>query len=240
MKLKYHFSIVPTFCVVTLFPILVGLGFWQLERAQTRKDILNLYQDRFHAPRVTIGSAIESPAELEYRQTEATGSWDPEHEFLLDNRVLNGQAGFHVITPLVFRGNQSAVLVNRGWIPGVADRSQLPQFERPHGETTITGTAIIPPVDVFVLKAAPPLIPNEWQMIWQVLDLERFEQAVPYRIQGVVIRLDPSHPDGFERGWPPPDDHWIKRHEAYAFQWFALAATLLVIYFAIVFRPRKK
>ena len=239
MKLQFQFRIIPTLATVALFPSLIGLGFWQLDRAQQKTEISTLYQQRSDAPAVVIGSVVESPQELEFRRLKATGTWDAQHEFLLDNRVRRGQPGFHVITPLIFRGGQSAVLVNRGWIPGSPDRSQLPKIEPLSGDANLTGLAIIPPADTFVLKQEFPVQTGEWPLIWQTLDIKRFSDAVPYEIQGVVIQLDDDHPAGFERQWPPPDNVWIARHRAYAFQWFALSATLLVIYFLLTFRPRR-
>ena len=131
------------------------------------------------------------------------------------------------------------MLVNRGWIPGSPDRSQLPKIEPLSGDTSLTGLAIIPPVNTFVLKQESPVQTGEWPLIWQTLDIKRFSDAVSYEIQGVVIQLDNDHPAGFERQWPPPDNVWITRHRAYAFQWFALSATLLVIYFLLTLRPRR-
>lgn len=239
MKLDFRFRFLPTLCTLALLPALMGLAFWQLDRAEQKTQIQSLYQSRANVPPISIGATVESPQELEYHRLKASGVWDTKFEFLLDNRIRNSQAGFHVITPLVFRGGQAAVLVNRGWIPGVPDRSQLPPVKSVSGESTVTGTAIIPPSNPFVLQDPPPIQPGEWSRIWQTLDLERFGNAVPYQVQGIVILLDDTHPDGFERAWPPPDSSWIARHKAYAFQWFALSATLLVIYFLLAFRPRR-
>ncbi len=239
MKIQFQFRIIPTAGTIALLPILIGLGFWQLDRAQQKTEIQELYLSRIKTPPIVIGSAIEAPEELEYHRLRATGTWDGRYEFLLDNRVRRGQPGFHVITPLVFRGDHSSVLVNRGWIPGNLDRSRVPVIEPLDGPTTVTGIAVIPPADVFVLKDPQPIQPNDWQPIWQTIDLDRFASAVPYEVQGIVIQLDDEHPAGFERQWPPPDESWIARHRAYAFQWFALSATLLVIYLLLTFRPRR-
>ena len=103
----------------------------------------------------------------------------------------------------------------------------------------IVGVAVIPPEYTFTLKDDGPLDEIS-SPVWQVLDLQRFEDAAPYPVQKFVIQLDPSIPGGFERQWKPPSDEWIFRHKAYAFQWFALCAALLVIYFLLAFRPHKE
>jgi surfeit locus 1 family protein len=45
-----------------------------------------------------------------------------------------------------------------------------------------------------------------------------------------LVLLDPGEPDGYVRQWSAPGFPPM-RHIAYAVQWFALALTLLVIYF---------
>ena len=238
MKIVFRPKLIPTVATIVIAPILAGLGLWQSDRAQQKLNILQLYESRLESPPITVGASLESAPLIEYRQVKASGQWDPDHEFYLDNRVLNGRAGFDVITPLKFKGARTAVLVNRGWIPASADRSISPHTKRLEGETLISGTAVIPPEDAFMLKPEPPLS-DGWQTVWQTLDLARFESGVDYRIQGFVIRLHENHADGFERAWAPPQNEWIYRHKAYAFQWYALCAALLVIYFLFAFRPQK-
>ena len=38
-------------------------------------------------------------------------------KFLLDNRVHQERAGYHVLTPFRADGAEAVVLVNRGWVP---------------------------------------------------------------------------------------------------------------------------
>ena len=239
MKVTFRPRLIPTIATIAIAPILFALGLWQTDRAEQRTVTLDLYLSRINSPPIHIGTALEAPGEIEYRQVKTSGTWDQGREFFLDNQVLDGRAGFHVITPLILKGGSAGILVNRGWIVAAADRSILPQTEPITGGVELSGTAVIPPDDAFTLKDDEPL--NEASSpVWQVLDLKRFSDASPYPVQQFVIRLDPSHPDGFERRWKPPSDEWIFRHKAYAFQWFALCAALLVIYFIFAFRPNKE
>ncbi len=237
MSVVFRPRLIPTLATAIIAPIFAVLGMWQTDRAAQKTAIQQLYESRLEAPPITIGAAIENAPLMQYRQVHARGVWDSEHEFYLDNRIHSGQAGLHVITPLRFAGARTAVLVNRGWIPAPADRSIEPRAQLAAGTAQISGVAVIPPPDPFVLKAAEPLT-EDWEKVWQTLDLDRFESAVDYRLQGFVVRLDATHADGFGPAWSPPSDDWIYRHKAYAFQWYALCAALLVIYFAFTFRPR--
>lgn len=239
MKISFRPRLVPTLCTIALAPVLIGLGLWQTDRAEQKSVALDRYLARINAPPLTVGASVEANTEIEYRQVHASGTWDQSREFFLDNRVLNRRAGFHVITPLLFKGSATGVLINRGWIEAAADRTIMPVTDPVQGSVELTGVAVIPPEYTFTLKDDGPL--NDFSSpIWQALDLKRFSDAAPYTIQQFVIQLDPTHPDGFERQWNPPNDEWISRHKAYAFQWFALCATLLVIYFLLAFRPHKE
>ena len=73
--------------------------------------------------------------------------------------------------------------------------------------------------------------------IWQNLTVERYRQAFPIAIQPFVIRQDSELDDGLVREWEPPD-FGIDKHYGYAFQWFALAATLFGFYAVTQFGPR--
>ena len=238
MKVSFRPKWLPTLATIILAPMLAGLGFWQLDRSEQKSTSLQLYQTRAQSPAVTIGAALEAPGEIEYRQVRTDGVWDQSREFFLDNQILDGRPGYHVITPILLKGSNTAVLVNRGWIPAAADRSILPETADLAGESELSGIAVIPPQDTFMLKDEEPLV-DRWLPIWQTLDLARFSDNAPYPVQAFVILLDPAHTDGYERQWKPPTDEWIYRHQAYAFQWFALCAALLVIYFLFAFRPRQ-
>ncbi len=239
MKVKFRPRPVPTMCTLILAPILIGLGLWQTDRAEQRTATLELYTSRIHSPPITIGTTLEAPGEIEYRQVRTSGTWDQSREFFLDNQVSNRRAGFHVITPVLLKGGTTAVLVNRGWILAAADRSILPVTEPLTGTAEISGVAVIPAKNTFTLEDDGPLDENS-SPVWQVLDIQRFEDSSPYSLQKFVIRLDPEMAGGFKREWKPPSDEWIFRHKAYAFQWFALCAVLLVIYFLLAFRPHKE
>jgi cytochrome oxidase assembly protein ShyY1 len=65
--------------------------------------------------------------------------------------------------------------------------------------------------------------------IWQNLMVERYRRAMPISIQPFVILQNSALDDGLVREWDPPD-FGIERHYGYAFQWFGLAATIVVFY----------
>jgi len=59
-------------------------------------------------------------------QLEVQGVFDDAHTILLDNRVMNGVAGYHVLSPLRIAGSELAILVNRGWLAAGRSRERIP------------------------------------------------------------------------------------------------------------------
>ncbi|MFQ5937963.1 MAG: SURF1 family protein [Acidiferrobacterales bacterium] len=235
----YRPKFIPTLAVVILLPVLVGLGFWQLDRAQQKRAIQAEYDTRSSDARIEIGSRQQYAEDLRFYRVIAHGAYEPDYQVLIDNRVLHGRVGYHVITPLRIRHSEVRVLVNRGWVPMGRTRDDLPAAGAPTGMQEIKGIATVPRAQVFMLAEPAPLT-GRWQKVWQHMDMRRYAEAVPFPIQPVVILLDPDSPaGGFLREWARLDAG-IAVHQGYAFQWFALAAALLVIYIVLTVRAAKR
>lgn len=234
---RFRPALIPTLVTLILFPILVGLGFWQLDRAQQKRAIQAEYDARSNESPVNIGPLLQDAETLRFYRVMAKGSYEPDYQVLIDNRIQDGRVGYYVITPLRIQGSDMRVLVNRGWVPLGASRQDLPKIETPTGSQAVTGVATVPSARVFQL-AEPAPITDEWQIVWQHMDMKRYESAVPFSIQPVVILLDPdSSTGGFDRQWMRLDAG-IAVHQGYAFQWFMLAVALLVIYVVVNLRLR--
>ena len=116
------------------------------------------------------------------------------------------------------------VLVNRGWIAANPERSVLPAVQTPEETVEITGLATVPGKRFLELTSQV----TEGK-VWQNLTLERYRQAVKIPLQPVVIQQESPLDDGLAREWERPD-LGVDKHYGYAFQWLALALTLLVFY----------
>ena len=69
------------------------------------------------------------------------GQFLPERTLYLDNRVLQGRAGYNVVTPLQMGPDGPLVLVNRGWIAVGQTRAVLPAVPVPQGPVQVEGMA---------------------------------------------------------------------------------------------------
>lgn len=226
----------PHLALLVFVPLLLFLGYWQLERADEKRALQAEYDRRAGEAPIEIGARLQPAEELQFYRVEARGHYESTYQILLDNRVHHGMVGYQVITPLRIGSSDTRLLVNRGWIPIGTDRQHLPAIEVPSGPVTIRGTATIPH-EGFVLGELSPLA-RDRPTVWQQLDLARYARTVPFSVQPIVVLLDPDAPSGFARDWARLDAG-IAVHQGYAFQWFMLAATLVVIYFVLRYRERR-
>ena len=219
-------AIIGGLLLLVLIPSFVSLGLWQWRKAELKTALQMSLDTRSSEPPVLMPDTAIDPESLRYRRVTLRGSYDASKQILLDNRLHQEQAGYHVITPLRIAGSNMHVLVNRGWLAAAADHHIQPLAEVPPGEVELSGIAIIPTQRFFNLAPQPT---SGWEPVWQNLDLERFRSAVPYPLQSVIVQLDPEAASGFVREWPRPDER-AERHRSYALQWFGFAASSLGIW----------
>ena len=162
---------------------------------------------------------------------DASGTFDPNGLVLLDNRVRSGQAGYEVVMPLRIEGEGGMhVLVNRGWVKGSGDRSQLPQVVTPAGAVHVTGLALVPGKHIYELSPQTPA-----GTVWQNLSLERYREQKSYALQPIMLQQTNDTGDGLVREWPTPARS-IDVHRSYAVQWFALALLIAIAYVGFALR----
>ena len=210
---------------------------WQLGRAHEKEAAGARLAELAKGPPVTLSAAEVQAGDVVGRRVTARGQFVPRYAVFLDNRVHNGVPGYHVVMPLAIGGGQRHVLVDRGWIAGTQDRSRLPQVRTPEGTVEVTGLAVIPGQRFFELTKE--VVEGN---VWQNLTLERYRKAVPIALQPILIQQESALDDALVRDWAPPD-LGVAMHYGYAFQWLALAVTILVFYLVTHVRraaPEKK
>lgn len=224
--------------VAVLVPLFVSLGNWQWNKAAVKASRQALLDARAADAPIRLAATPVDTESLRYRRVTVRGTFEPQRQILIDNRVHHDQAGYHVVTPLRIEGTagQEAlrVLVNRGWVPAGPSRATLPEIATPDGSVELLATAVAPGTRFFTLGAEPT--GAEWQTVWQNLDLARYRTRVDFPLQPIVLELDPASPAGFVREWPRPDER-IERHVGYAWQWYGFAAASVGIWLFFLLRP---
>jgi surfeit locus 1 family protein len=225
---------VPTLAAIAAVLVFVTAGQWQ-QRRMHEKEALRAEFDA--AAGLAPLDLAAKPGRtdwhaLRYRRVTASGEYDARRQILVDNRVHDGRAGYHVITRLVLTDGR-AVLVNRGWTPQGASRSALPQVSPPAGTVTVHGRIAIPPAAVFEL-GKDSASGSTRDSVWQNIDVARFSAAtgmavLPFVVEAVNTPSAPALEDGLVRDWPAPD-FGVEKHEIYMVQWYALAVLAIVLW----------
>ena len=208
----------------------MSLGFWQLDRAEQKRDLLKSHEEAQQAEPLPL--TVEH---LQYDRVKTAGEYDNKHQFLLDNQFSHHRLGYQVITPLRL-SNEKIVLVNRGWIPRERKPGVLPVLTPVLGYQQIHGMIDIPSGKGLLLGAIEEN-PGRWPRLIEKIEISSMKKGLGEPVYPFIIRLDKDVPDGFERNWvittmPPA------RHTGYAVQWFALALTLVIIYLVVNIRNR--
>ncbi|MCK8516919.1 SURF1 family protein [Methylonatrum kenyense] len=232
-------GMVPTLAFLLLLPVLVGLGFWQLDRAEQRAGLLASFDAQRTAAPVNLNRDRLDPEAMLFRPARAEGEFLPERSLLLDNQTHRRTVGYHVLTPYRLAGDDRVVLVDRGWVPAGESRAQLPEVGMESTEIPIEGHLDQGPATGIRLGG---LADGEsgWPLRIQYIDYAELGARVDAELLPVVLRLAPDSAEGFVREWRPehPDGYGPERNRAYAVQWFGLAAALVVIYLAVNLRRR--
>jgi surfeit locus 1 family protein len=227
---------VRTRAIVALLATLAGvavaarLGFWQLDRADQKIALQTSLQARSRDPALDGASLARSPLAAQaqhHRRVNLRGRWLGERTVFLDNRQMDGKVGFFIVTPLALVPGSGVVLVQRGWAPRhFTSRTELPTVTTPQGIVAIDGIVAPGPSRLFEFDdaASGPIRQN--------VDIASFARDTGLDLLPLsVLQLDSpgATADGLLRHWPAPAAD-VQKHYGYAFQWFALAAAIAILY----------
>ena len=216
----------------------LALGLWQLSRHSERAELNRLAILGRGLPPLTWDSTGPQPL-APNRRALLLGTLDQPREFLLRNRLVAGVPAVLVITPLRLGGSDTAVLVNRGYVPA-------PDAVNPTRETWAE-----PESGAFhgVLLPVPDRgdgapVTSRGRESWHALDLAAMRARLPYPLSGLYLVAEPDsgsvahtirgtvHP--FRSELPPMDGG---PHLSYALQWFGIAAAVMAFGIFFILRP---
>ena len=156
------------------------------------------------------------------------GEFLPKYTVYLDNKTRRGRPGYEIVTPVRLRGSNSHVLVNRGWVAAGPTRAALPEVPTPAGQVRIEGIALERLPRVLTIHENPG-------KVRQTLDVDAYAAETGLELEPRVIEQHSAAPDGLVHDWAPHGTG-IEKHEAYALQWYSLAALAVVLVIVLSFR----
>ncbi len=232
-------NLLPTLAFLALLPLLISLGIWQLNRAAFKQNLQAQYETRQSSQPISLNELNKPRKQIEFYPIRTKGRYDNRHQFLIDNRVESHRVGFYVMTPFIPRNKPSKlILVNRGWIPRLPTRQNLPRVKPIRGMQTITGILQSPPTKTFTLGNDTAI--KQWPKLLQTINFKLIERMLKKPIYPYVVLLSPNSRHGFLRNWQPNSSVTPQKHWGYAMQWFALALTLVIIYIIVNTKKRRK
>lgn len=238
---EFRFSLIGLGIYCLSLVLLCSLGFWQLTRAEQKRQFLNQQQQANESVvlRDLNRQAVTDSEAARYQNVAVSGHYDVAHQFLIDNQIMDGKPGYFVLTPFLIDQENRAVLVNRGWLPLGADRHRLPDVSIKTEILIINGRVNhFPPVGI-KLKGAE--IPTEgWPAVVQVVDGKVLADKLGYALYDFQIELQADQNEGYRREWKISSVIPPEKHLAYAVQWFGLALTLTGLFIWISSRKRSE
>ncbi|HBR96994.1 MAG TPA: SURF1 family protein [Gammaproteobacteria bacterium] len=232
--LGYHFTpgFWPSVAFLILLPLFLSLGFWQLERAAEKRNLLAQFDEKIQLQPRNFDQI--DPLVATMVPVRLTGKFITE-QFLLDNRVHKGQPGFEVLSAFKLDNDGRVVLVNRGWVAVGRSRDNLPSLDSA-GLTAVEVVGLFTrPSSALRLGEAIAKPEADWPLLVNYLDYDAMGAALNQSLIPGVVQL--SAPKGpYPRIWQPVA-HGPEKHYAYALQWFAIALVLSILY--VVLNSRK-
>ncbi len=244
--MRFKPSWIPTFAAFICITLMLKLGFWQLYRAQDKEalqqssELLRLHsiQHPFNfADLLKQLPKIALAANDAYLQV--SGHFLSTKIILHDNRMNEGQAGYHVLTVFQPDHSELALLVNLGWHnwPN-SDRKNRPTVSLPTKTLQLGGTIRIPVKGVFTLMKNTDLIESHFILV-ETLELDHLSQQLHHPLAPFVLQLDANLPlfqqSDLQRHWLKANEVGItsEKHRGYAFQWFTMAAVVFGLYIGL-------
>jgi surfeit locus 1 family protein len=201
----------------------ISLGFWQLRRLSARRAANALLEARRDAAEVPLDSLPLDTSAAHFRRVWVRGAYDYANEVVLTLRGRDGSPGVNIITAIRRAGNDTAVLVNRGWVyspDGVTiDTKQWREGDsldaKGFVETFPTQGPFDPP---------NPKRPRSMRRLHRSALMALF----PYPIANyyIVVTDSARTPNAPPRIEPSPLDEGP--HRNYAIQWFSFAAISII------------
>ena len=216
-----------TIATAILLALLLGLGFWQLQRLQWKLGLIEQVHRNMAAAPISLDDAIRLGSAAEYRRVTFHGRFNNAREAYIYAVGESGVPVYHVIVPLTTDDNR-IILVDRGTVPQDRRDPATRAAGIIAGETAVTG---IWRSEEMPGAFTPP--PDPIKRVWFVRNaggiarIDHETLAAP-----VIVEADATpNPGGLPRGGQTRVE-FRNEHLQYAITWFLMAAGLLGVYIA--------
>jgi surfeit locus 1 family protein len=231
-----------TLATAIALAILLALGTWQVQRLHWKQQLLARIAALQAAPAQDLDQVlgrVAKDADADFTRVSAICKYIATAPFLELYSVRDGQAGSRLISACeVEGGGYRSILVDRGFVPDTVSA-------RP---SVLTGPqpdpiAVVPVVGVLrVPEHGNSFTPPNTAQRWFTRDVAAMAAALkaPDPAPLFLMAETATNPE-WKALIPAPIPADIpNRHLEYALTWYGLAAALLGVYAAMLFKRRKK
>ena len=231
-NISFNYKLLPSLVFIIFFTLFIKLGFWQLDRADQKKIINMAFVERQNQPAIPLNKkTIQMPLkDIIWHHVTISGEFLNDKNIILDNQVVREKAGFLIYTPFKILDSNGIILVNRGWYPLSNSRNDAPNSPPIKGVQAIEGEINQMPSSGIALGKVVTEKLDESSFRLQKMDYEVLCSLVGKDLMGYVVKLKKPIFDKTyitDEGIPVPDSD---KNYGYAFQWFAMAFTLFIIF----------
>jgi len=211
-----------TWITLLLLPLLIGLGSWQLQRADEKRKLERAWQTMQSEPviEVTASNLQQLP---DYQRVWVQGVFLSEPIWLLDNKQRHGRVGYEVINVFLMDSGEH-LLINRGWQPATANRGDLSHDPIDTRAVRLFGELMT--ASHHPLLIGTPLADTSTS-IALAIDPAAMSEASSIDLSARYLRLDDTSAAALVTEWPISATS-SNKHLGYAVQWFAMAIALSV------------
>lgn len=220
--------------------VLCSLGTWQMQRLHWKNGIVTQLENEYRALENNRAGNLSTATLQKLSQEKhplaigkVHGALKREGAILLGPKSEEGRVGYHLLVPMELADGRT-LIVNTGWVDAIwKDSLEDRLVLLPDENIAVTGILRKPDWNSFTSKNSPA---ND---LWFRADIDEIANAKniasPYPFVLYRSASEPSLHD-----IRPIDEHWLPRnkHLQYALFWYAMAATLLIVY-GFYWRARK-
>ena len=207
---------------IIFVPITISLGFWQLDRAEEKREIIANYDE------LLTSEPINLNVKTIYKNWKPITTIGRFKDIVIfeDNAILSGRAGFKIYH-LFENGDGSYVFVHRGFIERNMVKNNLPLINTPKGKQSLEGSVLIKEDNSFVQD-----IEESDARIIQEFNIERLINKFPILkdryLHPFLFNLDIRDNKKF-LAIEKPVNMAASKHIGYAIQWFGLCIALIIL-----------
>lgn len=211
--------------------VLIRLGFWQLDRLESRRQFNRHYLEQISSPIINLSDEInyQELMDMEYREVFVSGFYDFKNEIYLQNQAFENIPGYRVVTPLIIDNSKYVVYIERGWI-SLEDLKVIDAINSIYTQhQNLEGIIRLPQSENdFGGKSSKSSEENSKFFLY--VDLNALKTKLDYGLLPIYVQLNGEDYDQKPYSKLPVIEITEGPHFGYAIQWFFFASLLGIGY----------